>query len=62
MYKRLYCFQRTFCFNERLDHVLEFKVEAKGIHYAIVNFIVYLITRNGSGFGSYFVLNILPQW
>ena len=45
-----------------LDHVLLFKGEAKNINNKIVEYNLYLIAHNGSGFASYVVLNNLPQW
>ena len=45
-----------------LDQVLSFNAEAKKGIKEIVEFNLSLITRNGSGFDSYVVLNNLPQW
>ena len=45
-----------------LDHVLSFKEEPKKIKNKIVDYNLYLIAHNGSGFDSYVVLNNLPQW
>ena len=45
-----------------LDHVLSFKGEPKKVRYKIVEYNLYLIAHNGSGFDSYVVLNNLPQW
>ena len=45
-----------------LDHVLSFKAEPKKIKNKIVEYNLYLIAQNGSGFDSYGVLNNLPQW
>ena len=47
---------------EILDHVLTFKGEPKKVKYKIVEYNLFLIAHNGSGFGSYVVINILPQW
>ena len=55
-------FKGTDCINEMLDHVLSFKGEAKKIKNKIVEYNLYLIAHNGSGFDSYVVLNNLPQW
>ena len=45
-----------------LDHVLSFKGETKKVKNKIVEYNLYLIAHNGSGFDSYVVLNNLPQW
>ena len=45
-----------------LDHVLSLKGEAKRKNNRIVEYILYLIAQNGSGFDSYVVLSNLPQW
>ena len=45
-----------------LDHVLSFKGEPKKVKNRIVENNLFLIAHNGSGFGSYVVLNNLPQW
>ena len=45
-----------------LDHVLSFKGEAKKVKNNIVEYNLYLIAHNGSGFDSYVVLNNIPQW
>ena len=55
-------FKGTDCNNELLDCVLLLKGEVKKINNKIVEYNLYLIAHNGSGFGSYVVLNILPQW
>ena len=55
-------FKGTDCINEMLDHVLSFKGEPKKIKNKIVEYDLYLIAHNGSGFDSYVVLNNLPQW
>ena len=48
--------------NEMLDHVLSFKGEPKKIKIKIVEYNLYLIADNGSGFDSYVVLNNLLEW
>ena len=55
-------FKGTDCINEMLEHVLSFKGETKKIKNNIVEYNLYLIAHNGSGFDSYVVLNNLPQW
>ena len=50
------------CINEMLDHVLSFKGEPKKVKNKFVEYNLYLIAHNGSGFDSYVVLNNLPQW
>ena len=55
-------FKGTDCVNEMLDHVLSFKGEPKKVKNKIVEYNLYLIAHNGSGFDSYVVLNNLPQW
>ena len=55
-------FKGTDCINEMLDYVLSFKREPKKIKNKIVEYNLYLIAHNGSGFDSYVVLNNLPQW
>ena len=45
-----------------LDHVLWFEGEIKKVKNKIVEYNLYLIAHNGSGFDSYVVLNSLPQW
>ena len=52
----------TSCINEMLDHVLSFKGEPKKVKNRIVEYNLYLIAHNRSGFDSYVVLNNLPQW
>ena len=42
-----------------LDHVLQFKGEAK---HKIVKYNLYIIAHDGFGFDSYVLLNNLPQW
>ena len=55
-------FKGTDCVSEMLDHVLSFKGEPKKVKNKIVEYNLYLIALNGSGFDSYVVLNNLPQW
>ena len=55
-------FKGTDCINEMLDHVLSFNGEPKKIRNKILEYNLYLIAHNGSGFDSYVVLNNLPQW
>ena len=55
-------FKGTDCINEMLDHVLSYKGEPKKVKNKIVEYNLYLIAHNGSGFHSYVVLNNLPQW
>ena len=55
-------FKGTDCINEMLDHVLSFKGEPKKVKNKIVEYNLYLIAHNGSGFDSCVVLNNLPQW
>ena len=55
-------FKGTGCINEMLDHVLSFKGEPEKVKNKIVEYNLYLIAPNGSGFDSYVVLNNLPQW
>ena len=55
-------FKGTDCVNEMLDHVLSYKGEPKKVKNKIVEYNLYLIAHNGSGFDSYVVLNNLPQW
>ena len=45
-----------------LDHVSSFKGEPKKVKNKIVEYNLYLIAHNGSGFDSYVVLNNLPKW
>ena len=54
-------FKGTDCINEMLDHVLSFKGEVEKINSKIVEYNLYAIAHNGSGFDSYVVLNKLPQ-
>ena len=44
-----------------LDRVLSFKGEPKKVKNKIVEYNLYLIAHNGSGFDSYVVLNNIPQ-
>ena len=55
-------FKGADCINEKLDHVLSFKIEPKRIKSLIVDNILFLIAHNESGFVSFLSLNILPQW
>ena len=55
-------FKETNCINEKLDCVLSFKGEPKKVKNKIVEYNLYLVAHNGSGFDSYVVLNNLPQW
>ena len=55
-------FKGTDCNNEILDHVLSFKGEPKKFKIKIVEYNLYLIAHNGSGFDCYLVLNNLTQW
>ena len=57
-------FKGTDCINEMLDYVLSFRGEPKKVKNKnkIVEYNLYLIAHNGSGFDSYVVLNNLPQW
>ena len=55
-------FKGTDCINEILDHILLFKGEVKNVNDNIVDYNLDWIAHNGSGFDSYVVLNILPQW
>ena len=45
-----------------LDHVLLFKGESKKVNNKFVEYNLYLIAQNGSGFASYVTLVNLPQW
>ena len=55
-------FKGTDFINEMVDHVFSFKIEPKKVKKIIVEYNLNLIAHNGSGFDSYVVLNILPQW
>ena len=54
-------FKGTNCINEMLDNVLSFKGDSKKIKIRIVEYNLYLLAHNGSGFDSCVVLNNLPQ-
>ena len=56
-----FVFKGTDRINDRLDHVLQFKGEAKN-SIKIVEYNLYKLAHNGSGFDSYVVINNLPQW
>ena len=45
-----------------LDHVLSFKGEPNKVKKKIVEYNLYLIAHNGSGFDSFVLLNNLTQW
>ena len=62
MSKRLSCFKGIDCANETLDRVLTFKGEVKKVKNEVVEFFLFLIAHNGSGFDSQVVLNNLRQW
>ena len=55
-------FNGSDCFNEMLDHILEFKGEAKKDTNKIVEYNLDLIAHNESDCDSFVVLNNLPQW
>ena len=55
-------FKGTNFVNEMLDLVLSFIGGPKKIKNKIVEYNLYLIPHNGSGFDGYVVLNNLPQW
>ena len=55
-------FKGTDCIHEMLDHVISSKSEPKKIKKMVVEYSLYLLAHNGSGFDSYLVLNNLPQW
>ena len=55
-------FTGTDCISKMLDHVSSFKGEPKKVKNEIVEYNLYLISHNGSGFDSYVVLNNLPKW
>ena len=55
-------FKGTGCIKEMLDHALSFKGEPKKVNNKIVEYNLYLIAHNGTGFDSYVVLKDLPQW
>ena len=52
----------TDCINNLLKHVLEFEGEAKRNKNKNVKYKLYLPDHKVSGFDTYVVLNILPQW
>ena len=45
-----------------LDHFLSFEGEPKKVNNKIVEYDLYLIAHNGSGFDRYVVINNFPQW
>ena len=45
-----------------LDHVSQFKGEAKKVINKIVKYNFYILALGGSGFDGNVVLNNLPQW
>ena len=55
-------FKGTNSIREMLNHVLQFKGEGKKINNKFVEYNLYILAHNGSGFDSYVVLNNLPQW
>ena len=55
-------FTGTDCINEMLDQILSSKGEPKKVKNKIVEYNLYLIAHNGSGFDGYVVVNKLPQW
>ena len=55
-------FKGTDCVNEILDLVLSFQGEPEKFKNKIVEYNLYLIAHNGSGFDNYVVLNNLPRW
>ena len=55
-------FNASDSFNEILDHVLAFEGENKSVKIKIVEYNLFLVAHNGSGFDSYVVWNNLPQW
>ena len=55
-------FDGSVCNNDMLDHVLSFRGQTKKFKNKIVEYILYMIVHNGSGFDSCVVLNNLPQW
>ena len=50
------------CVNEMLDCVLSYKGEPEEVNIKIVEYNLYLVAHNGSGFDSNVVSNTLPQW
>ena len=55
-------FKGTDCPNILLDHILEFKGEAKRVINKTVKYNLYLLADKRSSFDNYVVLNNLPQW
>ena len=55
-------FKGTDSVNEMLDYFLKFKVGARRSISKIVEYNLYSLAHEGSGFDSYVVLNNLPQW
>ena len=55
-------FKGTDCFNVELDHVLSFKGEPKKIKDKFVEYNLFLVAHNGSGFDLFVVLYNLPHW
>ena len=45
-----------------LGYVLQFKGQPKRVNIKIVKYNLYILAHNGSGFDTYVVLNIQPQW
>ena len=45
-----------------LDHVLIFEGKLEKVNFGIVEYNLYRMAHNGSGFDSYVVINNLPQW
>ena len=54
-------FKGSGCNIEMLDHILFFKGEVKKVKNEIVEYNIYLIAHNVSGFDSFVLLNNLPQ-
>ena len=60
--KECVVFKGTGCIIEMIDHVLSFKGEPKKIKNKIVEYKLFMIAHNGSGFDSYVVSNnLLPS-
>ena len=57
-----FVFRGSECIDEMLDHFLSFKREAEKVKNKVVEYNLYLIAHNGSGFDSYVALKNLPQW
>ena len=51
-----------YCSSEMSDHVLSFKGEAEKVRKKRVEYNLFMVAHDGSGFDSYVVLNNLPQW